>query len=77
MFNVIEEFEVRKERNIQIPIRVFIELENYHKIYSEAVEIQNIELIMVLILSRKVNFGMGTMLFKNLKEKLKIINSNL
>ncbi|MFX1457605.1 MAG: hypothetical protein ACFFDB_19745 [Promethearchaeota archaeon] len=31
----------------------------------------------VLILSKKANFGMVTMLFKNLKERLKIITHNL
>lgn len=35
------------------------------------------EFNIVLILSKKVNFGMVTMLFKNLKERLKIITYNL
>ncbi|MFW9823185.1 MAG: hypothetical protein ACFFE4_09630 [Candidatus Thorarchaeota archaeon] len=77
LFNVIEEFEVRKQKKLQIPIKMFLELKDYQKIYSETIEIHKNEFNIVLILSKKVNFGMGTMLFKNLKERLKIINHNL
>ncbi len=74
-FNIIEEFEVRKEKKKQNMIKMFIELENHQKFYSENIEVQNTEFILVLILSRKVNFGMGSMLFRNIKKKIKTINS--
>ena len=73
LFNVIKQFEVMKEKNIKIMKRMFFELENHQKIYSETIKIQNNEFIIVLILSKKVNFGIGSMLFKNVKEKLKTI----
>lgn len=75
LFNIIEEFEVRKEKKMQNMIKMFIELENHQKFYSENIEVQNTEFILVLILSRKVNFGMGSMLFRNIKKKIKTINS--
>lgn len=75
LFNIIKEFVVRKEKKMQNMIKMFIELENHQKFYSENIEVQNTEFILVLILSRKVNFGMGSMLFRNIKKKIKTINS--
>ena len=75
LFNIIEEFEVRKEKKMQNMIKMFIELESHQKFYSENIEVQNTEFILVLILSKKVNFGMGSMLFGNIKKKIKTINS--
>jgi hypothetical protein len=75
LFNVIKEFEARNEKQLQDIDKMFLELKNHQKIYSEYTEIQNTEFILVLILSRKTNFGMGSMLFRNIKKKIKKITS--
>lgn len=75
LFNVIEEFEVRREKQLQEIDKMFLELKNHQKIYSEHINIQEIEYYLVLILARKVNFGMGSMLFGNIKKKIITITS--
>jgi len=70
LFNLIKEFEVRAERQLQEINKTFIELKNHQKIFSEYINFQNIEIILTLILSERVNFGMGTMLFKEIKKKI-------
>ena len=74
LFNIIQEFKVRNEKRLQDLAKMFLELKNHQKICSEYIEIQNIEFILVLILSKNVNFGMGSMLFRNIKKKIKTIN---
>ncbi len=70
LFNIIKEFEVRKERQLQDIDKMFIELKDRQKICSEYIEVQNTEFILVLILSKKVNFGMANMIFRDIKKKI-------
>ncbi|MFW9829018.1 MAG: hypothetical protein ACFFEY_15680 [Candidatus Thorarchaeota archaeon] len=77
LFNIIKEFEARKEKQLQDISKMSLELKNRQKIYSENIEVQNIEFILVLILSKKVNFGMANMIFRNFKKKITSITSNL
>ncbi|MHA1914153.1 MAG: hypothetical protein ACW986_09530 [Promethearchaeota archaeon] len=74
LFNVIKEFEVRNEKQMQEIDKMFLELKNHQKVCSEFIEVQKTEFILVLILSRKVNFGMASMLFRNIKKKIKTLN---
>lgn len=69
-FNVLKEFEIRKERSVPDMINMYIELSDHKKIFSEHLKISDVTFILALILSEKVNFGMGRMLFRNIKEKL-------
>ncbi|MFX0024357.1 MAG: hypothetical protein ACFE9S_18710 [Candidatus Hermodarchaeota archaeon] len=75
LFNVIKEFEVRKEKQLQDIDKMFLELKNQQKVCFEYIEVQNKEFILVLIFSKIVNFGMGSMLFNNIKNKIKKIAS--
>ncbi|MFX1426983.1 MAG: hypothetical protein ACFFBE_11070 [Promethearchaeota archaeon] len=74
LFNIIKEFEVRKQKQLQGIDKMFLELKNHQKVCSENVKIQNKELILVLIFSEKVNFGMGSMLIRDIKKKIENIN---
>ncbi|MHA2394453.1 MAG: hypothetical protein ACXAEX_21145 [Promethearchaeota archaeon] len=73
LFNIIKEFEVRREKQLQDIAKMFLDLKNHQKVYSEYIKFQNTEFILVLILSKRVNFGMGSMLFKNMKKKINTI----
>ena len=75
LFNIIKEFEVRREKQLQDIDKMFLELKNRQKVCSEYIEVQNKEFIIVLIFSKKVNFGLGSMLFRNIKKKRKKITS--
>ncbi|MHA2184521.1 MAG: hypothetical protein ACXAAI_05915 [Promethearchaeota archaeon] len=74
LFNIIREFEIRNEKQLQDIDKMFLEMKNHQKIYSEYTTVQNTEFVLVLILSRKTNFGMGSMLFSNIKKKIKNIS---
>jgi hypothetical protein len=75
IFNIIKEFEVRKEKQLQDIVKMFLELKDRQKICSEYIEVQNAEFILVLIFSKKVNFGMANMIFRDIKKKIKGITS--
>ncbi|MFX0105969.1 MAG: hypothetical protein ACFE75_10825 [Candidatus Hodarchaeota archaeon] len=75
LFNIIKEFEVRKEKQLQDIAKMFLELKDSQKICSEYIEVQNAEFILVLIFSKKVNFGMANMIFRDIKKKIKGITS--
>jgi hypothetical protein len=77
LFNIIKEFKARKEKQLQDISKMSLELKNRQKIYSEDIEVKNIEFTLVLILSKNVNFGMANMIFRNFKKKIKSITSNL
>ena len=71
LFNVIKEFEVRNEKQMQEIDKMFLELKNQQKVCSEYIEVGDTKYIIVLILSKHVNFGMASMLFRNIKNKIK------
>ncbi|MFX0073907.1 MAG: hypothetical protein ACFE96_00585 [Candidatus Hermodarchaeota archaeon] len=75
LINIIKEFEVRREKQLQDIDKMFLELKNHQKVCSEYIEVQNKEFILVLIFSKKVNFGLGSMLFRNIKKKIKNLTS--
>ncbi|MFX0039974.1 MAG: hypothetical protein ACFFAB_11610 [Candidatus Heimdallarchaeota archaeon] len=76
LFNIIKEFEVRMEKRLQDITKMYIEVKHHQKIFLEYIEILNKKIILVIIFSKKVNFGMGTMIFKELKKKVKILTEN-
>jgi len=71
IFNVIKEFEILRERQLQDITKMYIEAKNHQKIFLEDIKILKIEIILVLIFSEKVNFGMGTMILRDLKKRVK------
>ena len=50
LINIIREFEVRNEKQLQDIDKMFLEMKNHQKIYSEYTTVQNTEFILVLIL---------------------------
>jgi hypothetical protein len=73
LFNIIKEFEFRRKTQLQDIAKMYVEVENHQKIFIEYIKILNMKIIFVLIFSKRVNFGMGTMIFKDLKKKVKIL----
>ncbi|MFX0082887.1 MAG: hypothetical protein ACFE94_14140 [Candidatus Hodarchaeota archaeon] len=76
LFNIIKEFEFRNEKELQAMTKMYIEVKNREKIFSEYIKIINIKVIFVLIFSERVNFGIGAMLFRDLIKKVKRITKN-
>jgi hypothetical protein len=74
LFNVIKEFEIRRGKNLKNLMRMFLELKNNQKICSEYIEIQGINFLLVLIFSKKVNFGMGSMLLREIGKSLQSLS---
>jgi len=74
LFNIIKEYEYRMEKQVQAIAKMYLVLKNRQKICSEYIKIQHIEYNLVLVLSASVNFGMGTMLFNDIKNKIKTPN---
>ncbi|MFX1432126.1 MAG: hypothetical protein ACFFCY_18305 [Promethearchaeota archaeon] len=52
-FNIIKEFEGRQEKQLQDIAKMSLELKDRQKICLEVIEVQNIEFILVFLLSRK------------------------
>ncbi|MFW9972381.1 MAG: hypothetical protein ACFFDF_19500 [Candidatus Odinarchaeota archaeon] len=73
IFNIIKEFEVRMEKRLQDITKMYIEVKHHQKIFLDYIKILNSKIIVVLIFSKKVNFGMGTMILKDLKTKVKML----
>jgi hypothetical protein len=76
LFNITKEFKAREEKQLQKIAKMFIELKNQLKMYSEYIEVQNTDFILVLIFSKNVNFGMGSMLLGNIKSKIAQVHNN-
>ncbi|MFX1288393.1 MAG: hypothetical protein ACFFFY_07515, partial [Promethearchaeota archaeon] len=68
--NLFKEFHLRKERQIQDISKMYVELENRQKWFLEKIEILGFYYILGLFFSKRINFGMGTMLFKDVQDKL-------
>ncbi|MFX0003934.1 MAG: hypothetical protein ACFE9C_10065 [Candidatus Hodarchaeota archaeon] len=73
LFNIVKEFEVRMEKQLQDITKMYIELRQHHKIFLDSIKILSQKIILVLIFSERVNFGMGAMIFKDIKKKVKIL----
>ena len=76
LFNIIKEFEFIRERHLQGITKMYIEVRDSQKIFLEYIKILNYNIILVLIFSETVNFGMGTMIFRDLKKKLKLLTED-
>ncbi len=76
LFNIIKEFEIIRERQLQDINKMYIEVSNNQKIFLESITILNNIIILVLIFSKRVNFGMGTMIFKDFKKKIKVLTED-
>ena len=72
--NVIKEFYIRKERKANEMTKMYIEFKDHQKCFSKNVDILGGKFILVLLFSEDINFGMGTMLFKEIQEKLVKLN---
>jgi len=72
--NVIKEFHIRKERQANEMTKMYIEFKDHQKCFSKNVDISGGKFILVLLFSENINFGMGTMLFKEIEEKLAKLN---
>ncbi|MFX0033835.1 MAG: hypothetical protein ACFE8E_13365 [Candidatus Hodarchaeota archaeon] len=72
LLDTIREFEIRNEKNVHSVIKMFLELKNQQKVCSENLEIQDIELILVLVFSELVNFGIANMLLREIVKQLKV-----
>jgi hypothetical protein len=57
LLNIIKELEFRNKKEFQAMIKMYIEVKNQEKIFSEYIEILNTKTILVLIFSERVNFG--------------------
>lgn len=68
--NLFKEFHLRKERKLRDISKMYVELENQQKWFLENIEILGFNYILGLFFSKRINFGMGTMLFKDVKDKL-------
>ena len=68
--NIIKEFYIRKERQSNEMTSMYFEFKDHQKCFSKNVDISGKEFVLVLLFSKNVNFGMGTMLFKEIEEKL-------
>ena len=77
LFNVIKEFEFRNEKQLQAMTKMYIEMNNSRKIFSEYIKILNINVVFVLIFSKRVNFATGTMIFRALLKKVEAITKKL
>ncbi|MFX1329614.1 MAG: hypothetical protein ACFE91_15915 [Promethearchaeota archaeon] len=76
LFNIIKEFEVIRERKLQDITKMYIEVRNHQKIFLETITILNHTIIIGLIFSKRVNFGMGTMIFRDFKKKVKVLTED-
>jgi hypothetical protein len=74
--NLFKEFHLRKERQIRDISKMYVELDNQQKWFLENIEILGFNYILGLFFSQRVNFGMGTMLFKDVKDKVVIFIVN-
>ncbi|MFX1426946.1 MAG: hypothetical protein ACFFBE_10880 [Promethearchaeota archaeon] len=76
LFNIIKEFEFRNERQLQAMTKMYIEMNNSKKIFSEYIQVLDIYIIFVIIFSERVNFATGTMIFRDLLRKVETITKN-
>ncbi|MBD3337802.1 MAG: hypothetical protein GF353_01750 [Candidatus Lokiarchaeota archaeon] len=72
--NTMREFEVRSEKKLVNLKKMFLELENNQKIFSNYMEIEGTEFVLVLFFSKKVKLGMGNLILRELVKKINGIN---
>jgi len=68
VFDLFKEINLRKKQKDRLITKLYIETKNENKIFIENIDILHYNLI--LLFSPKINYGMGKMLFKDIKEKL-------
>ena len=57
IFDLSKEIQIRKEQHIRNMNKVYLEMKNQHKIFLEVIQIFNLDYILLLNFSQKVNFG--------------------
>ncbi len=65
LYNTIREFETRNEKNLILVKKLFLVLENDHKLFSQFLELLEHKLIIVLMFNENVKLGMGSLLLNN------------
>ena len=66
LYNTIREFETRNEKNLILVKKLFLLLENDHKLFSQFLELLNHKLIIVLMFNENVKLGMGNLYLNNI-----------
>ena len=70
LFSIIKEFEVRSEKKLSSLRKMYLELENNHKICSYYLDIQEMRFAIVLFFSEIVKLGMGNLYLNDLVKKI-------
>ena len=70
VFDLFKEINLRKKQKDRLITKLYIEIKNENKIFIENINIICYNYNLILLFSPKINFGMGIMLFKDIREKL-------
>lgn len=70
VFDLFKEINLRKKQKDRRITKLYMELKNENKMFIENIDILNYDYNLILLFSPKINFGMGTMLLKDIREKL-------
>ena len=70
LFSTIREFEVRDEKKLTGVKRLFLQLENDQKVFSQYMEIYGTKIIIVLFFSSLLKLGMGNIILRKLTQKI-------
>ena len=76
LINFIKEINLGEESLTRDIMKIYIELSNQQKIFIENLNIVDNNYFLFLLFSLNVNFGIGTMLFKDIKDKLQKFDKN-
>jgi hypothetical protein len=76
LYNTIREFETRNEKNLILVKKLFLLLENDHKIFTQFLEILEHKLIILLMFNENIKLGMGNLLLNNIIKDIKNTSSN-
>jgi hypothetical protein len=73
LYNTIREFETRNEKNLILVKKLFLLLENDHKIFSQFLKILEHKLIIVVMFNENVKLGMGNLHLNNIIKEIQQI----
>ncbi len=73
-FDINHEFENRTKQNLMNLKQLFMVLENYQKIFSEYIEIQGINLVLVLFISSEIGVSKGAQYLRELMDNIITLN---
>ena len=66
LYNTIREFETRNEKNLILVKKLFLLLENDHKLFSQFLKLLDHNLIIVLMFNENIKLGMGNLYLNNI-----------